>query len=316
MGTHTNILRRRLIQTSVAAGVAAATRGVFAAAAATPLAPIMKTVPSTGEKLPAVGVGTNAFGVSNPEELAELKRVLTAMPGLGGSVIDSARAYGTSEEVIGKLLTEIGNRDKFFLATKTPMQGDTSNGKAVLDESFRRLQASRIDLMQIHNMGGLATLLPVIHEYKSAGKVRYAGMSTSQDNQYEQMVAALNTQKLDFIQVDYSIGNRGAADKVLPLAKEKGVGVLINVPFGGRGRTMFPRVANTPVPAWVTQELDASTWAQFFLKYIISHEAVTVTIPGTTTLAYLEDNQQGGRGRLPNAAQRKKMEEFWDALPG
>jgi aryl-alcohol dehydrogenase-like predicted oxidoreductase len=314
MSTDTDMQRRRLIQAGVAAGVAAATHGAFAAAPAA-AAPIMKTIPSTGEKIPAVGVGTNAFGVTNPEELAELKRVLTAMPGLGGTVIDTARVYGTSEEVIGRLLTEIGNRDRFFLATKTPMQGDVSNGKAVLDESFRRLQVSKIDLMQIHNMNGVAALLPHFHEYKAAGKIRYVGMSTSQDNQYEQMINALNTQKLDFIQVDYSIGNRGAADKVLPLAKEKGVGVFVNVPFGGRGRTMFPRVANTPVPAWVTQELDATTWAQFFLKYIISHEAVTVTIPGTTTMAYLDDNQKGGRGRLPNAAQRKRMEEFWDALP-
>jgi aryl-alcohol dehydrogenase-like predicted oxidoreductase len=319
MSTNTDILRRRVIQAGVAAGVAAVA-GCAHAPAPAPTSPakplILKSIPSTGEKIPAVGVGTNAFGVTNPDELAELKRVLTAMPGLGGTVIDTARVYGTSEEVIGRLLTEIGNRDKFFLATKSPMQGDVSNGKAVLDESFRRLQVSKIDLMQIHNMNGIATLLPSFHEYKAAGKIRYVGMSTSQDNQYEQMINALNTQKLDFIQVDYSVGNRGAADKVLPLAKEKGVGVFVNVPFGGRGRTMFPRVANTPVPAWATQEFDVTTWAQFFLKYIISHEAVTVTIPGTTTMAYLEDNQQGGRGRLPNGAQRKKMEEFWDALPG
>ena len=312
MSTDTDIQRRRLLQAGVAAGVAVATHRAFAAAPAAQ-APILKTIPSTGEKLPAVGCGTNAFGTDDP---AELKNVLTAMPALGGTVIDSARGYGESEVVIGRLLAEIGNRDKFFLATKTPLSGDVSAGKPVLDESFRRLQVSKIDLLQIHNMLGLATLLPHFHEYKSAGEIRYVGMSTSQDNQYEQMINAINTQKLDFIQVDYSIGNRSAAEKVLPLAKEKGLGVLINVPFGGRGRTMFPRVANTPVPAWATEELDVTSWAQFFIKYIISHDAVTVTIPGTTTMAYLEDNQKGGRGRLPNAAQRKRMEEFWDALPG
>jgi aryl-alcohol dehydrogenase-like predicted oxidoreductase len=318
MSIDTDILRRRVIQAGVAAGVAIATSQAFAAAAAKPLAPVLKTIPSTGEKIPAVGVGTNAYGVSSAEELAELKRVLTAMPGLGGAVIDSARGYGTSEEVIGKLLADIGNRDKFFLATKTPLGGDVSGGKAVLDESFRRLQVSKIDLLQIHNMNGLNdpnSLLPHFHDYKAAGKIRYVGMSTSTDNQYDQLLNAMNTKKLDFIQVDYSIGNRSAADKVLPLAQEKGLGVLINVPFGGRGRTMFPRVAGKPVPEWVTQELDAVTWAQFFLKYIISHPAVTAAIPGTTTVAYLEDNQQGGRGRLPDAAQRKKMEEYWDALP-
>jgi len=315
MSRDTDILRRRLIQAGVAAGVAAATGGAFAAAATKPLPQILKTIPSTGEKLPAVGVGTNAFGVTSAEELAELKRVLQNMPALGGTVIDTARAYGASEEVIGRLLADLGNRDKFFLATKTPLGGDISGGKAVLDDSFRRLQVSKIDLLQIHNVYGIAELLPHFQEYKTAGKVRYIGITTSVDNQYEQLIDTVNKNKFDFLQVDYSVGNRSAADKVLPLAQAKGMGVFINVPFGGRGRSFFPRVAGKPVPEWAAQEFDATTWAQFFLKYIISHPAVTATIPGTTTLAFLEDNQQGGRGRLPNAAQRKKMEEYWDALP-
>ena len=308
-----DIQRRRMIQLGVAAGVAAAASGTWAAAPAKPLAPVLKTIPSTGEKIPAVGVGTNAYGTEDP---AELKRVLTAMPGLGGAVIDTARGYGESEVVIGKLLAEIGNRDKFFLATKTPLAGSVAGGSSVLDESFRRLQVSRIDLLQIHNLNGVNDLYPLFRDYKTAGKIRYIGITTSQDGQYDGLIDAVVKNKFDFLQVDYSIGNRNAADKVLPLAQEKGMGVFINVPFGGRGRTMFPRVQGKPVPEWVTQELDVTTWAQFFLKYIISHPAVTVTIPGTTTVAYLEDNQQGGRGRLPTAAQRKKMEEFWDSLPG
>jgi aryl-alcohol dehydrogenase-like predicted oxidoreductase len=312
MRSDTDILRRRLIQAGVAAGVAAATGGALAAAPAR-LATITKAIPSTGEKLPAVGVGTNAYGTEDP---AELKRVLTAMPDLGGTVIDTARGYGESEVVIGKLLAEIGNRDRFFLATKTPLSGSVAGGTAVLDDSFNRLKVSRIDLLQIHNLNGVNDLYPHFKDYKAAGKIRYMGITTSQDGQYDGLIDAVSKNKFDFLQVDYSIGNRSAADKVLPLAKEKGMGVLINVPFGGRGRTMFGRVANTPVPAWTTQELDVTTWAQFFLKYIISHEAVTATIPGTTTMAFLEDNQQGGRGRLPTAAQRKKMEESWDSLPG
>src|SRR5687768_5606698 len=132
-------------------------------------------------------------------------------------------------------------------------------------------------------------LMPHFKEYKAAGKIRYIGMSTSQDGQYEPISQAIRTHKPDFVQVDYSIGNRGAADNVLKLAEELKIGVLINVPFGGRGRTMFPRVANVPVPDFA-KEFDATTWAQFFLKYIISHPAVTVTIPGTTTVAYLQDN--------------------------
>ncbi len=312
MGTSDReISRRRVIQAGAAVGVAMAAGNSFAGAASQ----ITKAIPSTGEKIPVVGTGTNAYGVSGAEELAELKRVLTAMPGLGGSVIDTARAYGTSEEVIGRLLADIGNRDKFFLATKTPMNGDMSNGKAVLDESFRRLQVSKIDLMQIHNLNGMNELMPHFKEYKAAGKIRYIGMSTSTDNQYEGIMQAIRTHKPDFVQVDYSIGNRGAADRVLPLAQEQGLGVLINVPFGGRGRTLFPRVQNVAVPEWARQELDVSTWAQFFLKYIVSHPAVTAAIPGTTSMAYLQDNQAAGRGRLPTAAQRKKMEEFWDGLP-
>jgi aryl-alcohol dehydrogenase-like predicted oxidoreductase len=126
---------------------------------------------------------------------------------------------------------------------------------------------------------------------------------------------AMKAHKPDFVQVDYSIGNRDSASNVLPLAKELGLGVLINVPFGGRGRSFFPRVAGKPVPEWAAQEFDATTWAQFFLKYIVSHPAVTAAIPGTTTMEHLLDNQAGGRGRLPTPAQRRKMEEYWDALP-
>jgi aryl-alcohol dehydrogenase-like predicted oxidoreductase len=311
-----DMLRRRVIQAGIAAGVVAATSGALAASPAKPaLAPILKTIPSTGEKLPCVGVGTNAYSVNSADELAELKRLLQAMPGLGGAVIDTARAYGSSEEVIGKLLADLGNRDKFFLATKTPLAGDISGGKAVLDDSFRRLQVSKIDLLQIHNVYGVNELMPHYLEYKAAGKLRYIGITTSVDNQYEGLLDAIGKNKFDFVQVDYSVGNRSAADKVLPMALDKGMGVLINVPFGGRGRSFFPRVAGKAVPEWAAQEFDATTWAQFFLKYIVSHPAVTAAIPGTTTMAFLEDNQQGGRGRLPNAAQRKKMEEFWDALP-
>jgi aryl-alcohol dehydrogenase-like predicted oxidoreductase len=305
--------RRNVLQAGIAAGVAGALSGLQAQAAAAPLAPILRTIPSSGEKIPAVGIGTNAFSVTAPEELAALREVLKEMPGLGGSVIDTARGYGSSEEVIGRLLAELGNRHKFFLATKTPLAGDVSGGKAVLDESFRRLQVSRIDLLQVHNFLGLDELMPHFQDYKKAGKIRYIGITTSVDSQYEQMLAAMRKYPLDFIQVDYAIGNRGAADQVLPLAKDKGIAVLNNVPFGGRGRSFFPKVAGKPVPDFA-KEFDATTWAQFFLKYNLSHPVITAAIPGTTSLAYLQDNQQGGRGRLPDAAMRKRMEEFWDAM--
>jgi aryl-alcohol dehydrogenase-like predicted oxidoreductase len=310
------VSRRAVIQAGVAVGVTAALGQSAAEAASAPprSGVLMRTIPSTGEKIPAVGVGTNAYGVSSADELAELRKVLQAMPGLGGAVIDTAQAYGSSEEVIGRLLSDLGNRDKFFLATKTPLNGDLSGGKAVLDLSFRRLQVSKIDLLQIHNVYGLDELMPHFLDYKAAGKIRYIGVTTSVDRQYEQMKAALAKHKFDFMQIDYSIGDRSAADQLLPMAQEKGIAVLNNTPFGGRGRSYFPRVAGKPVPEWA-KEFSATTWAQFFLKYNLSHPAITAAIPGTTTVAYLEDNQAAARGRLPNAAERKKMEEFWDSMP-
>jgi aryl-alcohol dehydrogenase-like predicted oxidoreductase len=308
-----SVSRRSVLQASVAVGVTSALGQQFAVAAAAP-APILRMIPATGEKLPVIGIGTNAFGVTAEADLMAIKDVLKEMPTLGGKVIDTAQAYGSSEEVIGKLLSDLGNRDKYFLATKTPLGGDISGGKAVLDNSFRRLQVSRIDLLQIHNVYGADELMPHYLEYKAAGKVRYIGITTSVDNQYEQIIAAANKYKFDFLQIDYSVGNRGAAERILPMAQEKGLGVFINVPFGGRGRSFFPRVAGKPVPEWAS-EFDATTWAQFFLKYIVSHPAVTCAIPGTTNTAFLQDNQAGGRGRLPTAAQRKQMEVYWDALP-
>jgi aryl-alcohol dehydrogenase-like predicted oxidoreductase len=310
-----SLSRRRVIQAGVALGVAASTGNAFAAAPAA-LPQILKTIPGTNVQLPPVGIGTNAYGVSDPAQLAELKRVLQAQGNLGGRVIDTANSYGTSEDVLGQLISELGNRDKFFLATKTPSRADFSAGKAVLDQNFQRLKVDRIDLLQIHNIGGVPELMPHFKEYKAAGRIRFIGVTTSSDRQYDQLIAAINSGDFDFIQVDYSLGNRTAADRVLPLAQEKGLGVLINVPFGGRGGALFSRVGGQQVPAWATAEFDATTWAQVFLKYIISHPAVTSAIPGTTTIAHLEDNQQASRGRLPNAAQRKRLEEFWDALPG
>ncbi|HTQ36660.1 MAG TPA: aldo/keto reductase [Steroidobacteraceae bacterium] len=335
MGSSTNGIfsRRQVMQAGVAAGVALAARGSPAADAkaadAKTLPLILKTIPSTGEQLPAVGVGTNAFGFGSDAQMAELKQVLQGLTDMGGKVVDTARVYGDSELVIGKLLAEIGNRDKVFLATKLPMGGGGFGGggfrgfaggggggdaKSVLDESFRRLQVSKLDLLQLHNVGGVREYLPAMQEYKQAGKIRYLGVTTSVDDQYGELIDVLKNNKFDFVQVDYSIGNRDAAPQVLPFAQDKGLAVLINQPFGGRGKSYFGRLAGKPVPEWAA-EFDATTWAQFMLKYIISHPAVTAAIPGTTTMAYLQDNQAGGRGRLPTPAQRKKMEEYWDALP-
>ena len=305
-----NFSRRALLQSGVLATVGLTMgRAAFAADKNLPL--ITKAIPSTKEKLPVIGVGTNAFGVSTPEEIAARREVLQHLPELGGSVVDTAQAYGESEAVIGSQLASLGIRNKIFLATKTPLGGDVSNAAEVLERSFKSLQTDKIDLIQIHNVHGIDSLLPVMLEAKKAGRVRYVGITTSQAGQYPQLLEAMKKHPFDFVQVDYSIENRGAEKDVFPLAQDKGMGVLVNMPLGGRrGGNLLAKTSGRELPKWAA-DIDVTSWAQFFLKYDVSHPAVTVAIPGTTKLSHLEDNQRGGRGRLPDAAMRKKMEDFW-----
>jgi aryl-alcohol dehydrogenase-like predicted oxidoreductase len=308
----TRMSRRTVINHGVAAGVALGLAPWAAWAAETAALPLItKAIPSSGEKLPVIGLGTNQYSVTAPEEIAVRREVLKHFPELGAKVIDTARGYGEAEVVIGNLLKELGNRDKVFLATKTQIRGQVLPGDGELEASLKRLQTNKLDLFQIHNFNGIDELFPKLQEWKKAGKVRYIGVTTSTDNQYPDMKAALNKWPMDFIQVDYSIDNRGAADEILPLAQDKGAAVLINVPLGGRRGNVLSRVANKSVPEWATAELDVTSWAQLFLKYNVSHPAVTAVIPGTTKVTHLQDNQRAGRGRLPTAAQRKKIEEFW-----
>lgn len=281
---------------------------------------ITRAIPTTGEELPVVGLGTNRFSTTEPERIAVLREVLRTLSDRGGKVVDTARGYGRAEEVIGGAVKEIGNRDKLFIATKYSIRGgrgaqaaDAPNPRAGLDEAFTRLQMTTIDLMMVHNLGGTDTLMPVMQEMKQEGRFRYLGASTSSDRQYEGMVAAMKTQPFDFIQVDYSIGNRTAAEQILPLAADRGMAVLINVPFGGRRGSVFSTVGDRPVPDWAA-EIGCQSWAQVFLKYIVSHAAVTTAIPGTTNPEHLIDNLGACRGQLPDAAMRKRIEEFFDAL--
>jgi aryl-alcohol dehydrogenase-like predicted oxidoreductase len=303
--------RRQLIERGLLAG-AAWTVGTALAAESKAL--ITKAIPSSGEKLPVVGLGTNNYSVSAPNEIADRRAVLQRMPELGGSVVDTAPAYGQSEAVIGEIVAGLGNRDKLFLATKvTAPNSDVSQGKVILEESFKRLRVPRIDLVQVHNLTGTDAILPVLEEWKKAGKIRYIGITTSNARQYPDMLAAMKKHTLDFIQVDYSLANRAAADEILPLAQERKMGVLVNMPFGGRrGGNLFAQTKDRPLPDFAS-EIDVSSWSQLFLKYVVSHPAVTVAIPGTTSVKHLDDNQQAARGRLPDAALRKRLEQLWDA---
>jgi len=307
-----NYSRRTLIKSGVFATVGfAVARANVSSAADKRLPQITKAIPSTKEKVPVIGIGTNAFGVSAPDEIAARREVLAKLPELGGAIVDTAQAYGTSEAVIGEQVASLGNRSKLFLATKTPLGGDVSAAKATLEKSFTALRTDKIDLLQIHNVHGIDELLPLFKEYKSAGRVRYIGITTSQDSQYAQLVEAMKKHDFDFVQVDYSIDNRTAEPEVFSVAQSKGMGVLVNMPLGGRrGGNLMAKTAGKDLPKWAA-DIDVTSWAQFFLKYDVSHPVVTAAIPGTTKLSHLEDNQKAGRGRLPDADQRKKMEEYW-----
>lgn len=312
---HELLDRRAAIQLALASGLVTSLGGAPTLFAADGL--LHRRIPSSGERLPVIGVGTNNYSPTTPEERAARRAVLERLTGSGLRVIDTAPLYRESERVIGELLAEIGNRTKAFLATKVTAPNKTrEEGLASMEESMRRLQTDFIELMQVHNLIGTEVLLPLIREWIAAKRIRHVGVTTSRDEQYPEIVRLMRTEPLDFIQVDYSLGNRGAAEQILPLAAERGIAVLINLPFGGRrDGNLFSRVRGQSLPSWAA-EFDARSWGQFFLKYVLSHPAVTCAIPGMTKIANLDDNLGAAIGRLPDAAMRKRMEEFWDGLPG
>lgn len=306
--------RRELLKAGalVGAGSCLGLSAHAAAPAGTDL--ITRSVPASGERIPVVGLGTNNYSVTAPDDLAARREVLANMWQLGGTLIDTAPAYGRSEEVIGQLLSELKNRDRYFLATKvTAPNGSAEAGKAMIEESFRRLQTDRIELIQVHSLMGVDVLVPVLEDLKAAKRIKYLGATTSNDEQHGAMADALRKYKMDFVQLNYSIDDREAAETLLPLAQERGTAVLVNLPFGGRrGSNVFARVSGKEVPDWARGF--ATSWAQFFLKYVVSHPAITCAIPGTTKRSHLSDNQAAARGALPDASMRKRMEAFWDGL--
>lgn len=281
-----------------------------------PLPLIERAIPSTGEKVPVVGIGTaRSYEAPTPAEVPVLKEVLRQFPELGGKVLDTAPAYGRAEEVVGEALAELKNREKYFLATKVSVGrgggGDAAAASAQMNASLQRLKTSRIDLMQIWNVSNPALIVPVLDEWKAAKKIRYTGITSSSKNQYDQLEDAMKKHKLDFVQVDLAIDNRSAQERIIPTAVDRGMGVLINLPLG-RTR-VFQKVLNKPLPDWA-KEMDATSWAQIFLKYIASNPAVTCVIPGTATTEFLVDNNLAARGRLPDAALRKRIESYFDAI--
>ena len=281
---------------------------------------IMRAIPSTGERLPIIGLGSSATfaQVARQEDHDALKAVMAKMVELGGRVFDTAPGYGASEEVAGNIAQQLGIAKELFWATKlnvAPRGGgkaDPAAARQQLDQSFKRIGKPVIDLVQIHNVGDIPTQLPILQELKQAGKIRYIGVTTTFDNQYAELIETMRREKIDFIGTNYAIDDRFAEQTILPLARERGIAVLVYAPFG-RTR-LWRRVAGKQVPEWA-KDFDATTWAQFFLKYVASHPDVTTITPATSRVQNVVDNMAGGVGRLPDAAMRKRMIELVESLP-
>ncbi len=277
---------------------------------------LTRAIPRSGEPLPALGLGTAiVFDIGeDAARRAERQAVLRTLLDGGARVVDTAPSYGRAETVLGELLSGLGAREQVFLATKVRAAGREA-AESEMRESLRRLRTERIDLMQIHNpgtdLGAAAAQLAQLREWKQRGVFRYLGVTHSQEAANERLIDLMRRERLDFVQVNYSLGERSVEQRLLPAAAETGTAVLVNLPFG-RGK-LFAAVRGRPLPAW-SAEFDAASWAQFFLKYILAHEAVTCVIPGMDKPEYALDNLGAARGRLPDAALRRRMVEFWESL--
>jgi diketogulonate reductase-like aldo/keto reductase len=293
------LLRSTFLKLSAAA--------MLAAPAAAQTGPRMQTrkIPSTGELLPVIGCGTwRTFDVgAAPAERTPLAEVLRVLFESGGSVIDSSPMYGKAEGVVGDLLAAAGARDTAFLATKVWISGREA-GIAQMNESFRLLRTSRIDLMQIHNLLDWQTHLPTLRTWKKEGRIRLLGVTHYTESAHGALEATLKAGGFDFVQVDYSLDDRSAERSLLPFAADNGVAVLVNMPFGGGG--LLRKLSSRKLPGWVG-EIGCTTWAQILLKFVLANSAVTCVIPGTSKPEHMRDNIQAGLGVYPDAAMLKRM---------
>ena len=318
-----SLSRRSVLKRGLGAAAAILLPPIPACAAATQRGLIRKPIPSTGEQLPVIGLGSAGTFNLRPESpgWADAREVIRLFRELGGTVIDTAPTYQRSELFIGETIQDLKIGDGLFLATKVNV-GDAGKAAAAqqMENSLRVFGRKTVDLIQVWNLGGsirtlssatLADHLDVLREWKKAGRIRYLGITTSRDPQYADTEAAMKTYPLDFVQLDYSIGDRVPEERLLPLAREKGIAVLTNRPF--TTGNLFGRVAGKQVPAWAA-EFDCTTWAQFFLKFVVSHPAVTCAIPATGDPKHLRDNMGACVGRLPNEATRKRMADLFATL--
>ena len=303
------ITRRQALEAGAALGAAAALGGAFAQTGEL----IQKRIPKSGEMLPPVGIGTNRYGVGTSEqERAPLRDTMARFVELGGRVMDTAMIYGTSEAVIGDLAQGLGIHDRLFLATKTDIRGQL-RGEAGLQQALTRLKTDKIDAMLVHNLVNAETELPIMRDWQQQGRFQYIGASISTHDQFDQMERFMRDNDVEIVQFNYSLGDRLAAERLLPTAADRGIAVMLNVPFGGGRSSLFDIVGDRPLPDWAA-EFDCATWGQFFLKYSISHPAVTCAIPGTRQVEHVNDNFGAAFGRLPDAALRRRQEEFFDSI--
>jgi len=308
--------RRDVLKVGLSTGIASWGMSEFAFAQDKPLPLIKKKIPSTGEELTCVGIGTNSFTLA---DAPNIQAVLKRMNELGGTFIDSASAYKESEATIGTTMTNLGMRNQFFISSKISggekdekKMGDLGGVKS-FDRSLERLKTDHLDLLMVHNMLNADGLMPKLLEWKQAKKIRYLGMTTAENSDHAQLAAYMKKYPLDFVEVNYSIANREAENIVFPVALDKGIAVAINVPFGGKHEEnlFLNNTGNRVLPTWAA-DIGCASWSEFLLKFVISHPAVTLAVPGTTKMAHMESNIKAARGVLPDAATRKRMLAAWD----
>lgn len=294
----------RLIGVGVA-GLATAASGAKATQQASAAPILTRRIPSSGETVAVIGLGTwQTFDVGpTPAERTPLQEVLGTFVALGGKVVDSSPMYGRSEEVVGDLAAKLGLRSKLFVATKVWTSGKTS-GIEQMEASMRKLRTGVIDLMQVHNLVDACTHLDTLREWKHEGRVRYLGVTHYTAGSHDDVARVIADQPLDFVQINYSVGEREAARRLLPLALERGVAVIANRPFAGG--ELFRRLRSRAVPAWAA-EIECDSWPQLLLKFVVSHPAITCAIPATSKVAHLRDNMKAGYGRLPDEELRARI---------
>ena len=270
---------------------------------------ISKTIPKTGEQIPVIGFGTNRYGTgSEPEIRTTLLETLSVLKEHGGTLLDTSSHYRGSEGVLGGLLADLGFQESAFISTKAG-QFDEGTLPGKFDNSRNLLGVNQIDLYQIHNVvfQDWRNMLPIIQEWKQEGLIRYLGVTGSEDTEHQEITEIMRTQELDFIQINYNLTNRAAENEILPVARDRGIAVVGNVPFAQGG--LFEAVSGVELPEFA-KDFDCLSWGNFFLKYIVSHPDITACVAGTTKPHHALDNLQAGMGRLPSPAERKLQEDF------